>query len=314
MAEINRDSISEAADRVRPYIRHTPVISVEIDRKSYELKLECLQLSGTFKARGAFNRLLSYQDRAKRGVAAASGGNHGIAVATAARVLGITANIYVPGISPVAKRARLHALGANVTVAGMHYADAAAQCDAFIAKTDALDCHAYDQIETLNGQGTLAKEWLSQTSGIDTMLVAVGGGGLIGGMAAWCRDEIKIVAVESVGCPTLHTAMKHGSPTDIDVSGLAADSLGAKRVGELMFPIARQFVDANVLVDDEAIRQAQRYAWLNYNLLLEPGGAAALAAVLSKQYCPAPQERVGILICGSNVRGPDDFEHDDSSK
>lgn len=313
MDDINRDSISLAAERISPYIRQTPVISVDLDGKAHELKLECLQLSGTFKARGAFNRLISHRDRASSGVAAASGGNHGIAVATAARALGIPANIYVPSVSPLAKRAKLKALGAKVTVAGTHYADAAAQCEAFIAETNALDCHAYDQVETLNGQGTLAREWLAQTTGIDTMLVAVGGGGLIGGIAAWCRDDIKIVAVESVGCPTLHTALKHATPTDIEVSGLAADSLGAKRVGQLMFPIAQDYVDESVLIDDEAIRDAQQYAWSNFNLVLEPGGAVALAAALGKYYRPAKDERVGILICGSNMRGPDDIEPNHSS-
>lgn len=313
MNDINRETISLAAERISPYIRQTPVISVDLDGKTHELKLECLQLSGTFKARGAFNRLISHRDRLSSGVAAASGGNHGIAVATAARALGVPANIYVPGVSPPAKRAKLASLGATVTVAGTHYADAAAQCEAFIAKTNALDCHAYDQIETLNGQGTLAREWLTQTSGIDTMLVAVGGGGLIGGIAAWCRDDLKIVAVESIGCPTLHTAIKHGLPTDIEVSGLAADSLGARRIGQLMFPIARQYVDESVLVDDDAIRNAQQYAWANFNLVLEPGGAVALAAILGKVYQPAKSERVGILICGSNRSGPDDLEPNYSS-
>ena len=313
MDDINRSAIEEAAERIRPFVRQTPVMSVEIDQKSYELKLECLQLSGTFKTRGAFNRLIKHKARAQSGVAAASGGNHGIAVATAARSLGLTANVFVPGVSPAAKRARLTHLGANVTVAGEQYADAAAECEAFIARTQALDCHAYDQVEILNGQGTLAREWLNQTRGLDTILVAVGGGGLIGGIAAWCQDDLKIVAVESVGCPTLHTALQAGSPTDIQVSGLAADSLGAKRSGSLMFPFARDFVNECVLVDDDTIRQAQRFAWLNINLLLEPGGAVALAAILSGQYRPAQDERVGILICGSNLRGPDEFERLDTS-
>ncbi|MFK7965269.1 MAG: threonine/serine dehydratase [Burkholderiaceae bacterium] len=312
MDEISRSAIEAAAERIQPYVRQTPVISVEIDNKTYELKLECLQLSGTFKARGAFNRLIKHKTRAQSGVAAASGGNHGIAVATAARSLGVTANIFVPSVSPAAKRARLTRLGADVTVSGEQYADAAAQCEAFIARTNALDCHAYDQVETLNGQGTLAREWLKQTQGLDTILVAVGGGGLIGGIAAWCQDDLKIVAVESVGCPTLHAALQAGSPTDIQVSGLAADSLGAKRSGSLMFPFARDFVNESVLVDDDAIRLAQKYAWFNFNLLLEPGGAVALAAILNRQYKPALDERVGILICGSNLRGPDDIEQSDT--
>ena len=308
-ANIDRSSITETAQRIAPYVRRTPVMTVQLPTRTVELKLECLQLSGTFKARGAFNRLLSNRDIAARtGVAAASGGNHGIAVATAARALEIPAHIFVPGVSPAAKRARLHALGARVSVVGEHYAEAAAACADFIESSGALTCHAYDQVETLNGQGTLAREWLEQTAGIDSMLVAVGGGGLIGGIAAWVQRDLKLVAVESEGCPTLHSALAAGEPTNIQVSGLAADSLGASRVGSLMFPLASSAVQQSVLVSDEAIIAAQRYAWANLNLLLEPGGATALGALLSGAYQPDPDERVGILVCGSNTEGPAHFE------
>lgn len=308
MMTINKDSIEQAAQRIASYIRLTPVLQLSIAKQPIELKLECLQISGTFKARGAFNRLLSNRDQAANGVAAASGGNHGIAVATAAYALGLPAHIFVPGVTPEAKRAKLIKLGAKVSVVGNHYADAASACADFIETNNALGCHAYDQVETLNGQGTLAREWLEQSSGIDTMIVAVGGGGLIGGIAAWCGQDVKLIAVESSGCPTLHNALAAGQPTDVNVSGLAADSLGAKRIGSLMFPIAQKCVNQSLLISDEAIAAAQRYAWSNLNLLLEPGGATALAALLSNAYEPQSGERVGVLICGSNTRGPDTFE------
>ncbi|MGH1361313.1 MAG: threonine/serine dehydratase [Burkholderiaceae bacterium] len=310
MDTINRKSIAATAHRINAYVRQTPVMQCELDGKPVELKLEALQISGTFKARGAFNRLLSNPESQQVGVAAASGGNHGIAVATAARSLQYPAHIFVPGVTPEAKRSKLRNLGARLTVVGEHYADAAAACQEFIQSTGALSCHAYDQVETLNGQGTVAMEWLAQSSGLDTMLVAVGGGGLIGGMSAWCQGETKLIAVESVGCPTLHEALAAGQPTDVTVGGLAADSLGARRVGELMFPLAKRYIETSLLVTDEQIRKAQQYAWANLNLLLEPGGAAALAALLSNVYRPEADERIGVLICGSNTRGPDEFEPD----
>ncbi len=308
MTTIDRHTIAAAAQRIAPHIRRTPVMKCEIAGRSVELKIESLQISGTFKARGAFNRLLSHPDRQAAGVAAASGGNHGIAVATAARALNFPAHIFVPGVTPEAKRNKLHRLGARLTIAGDQYADAAAACDEFIKASGALDCHAFDQQETLDGQGTLAMEWLEQTSGLDTILIAVGGGGLIGGAAAWCQGQPRLVAVESTGCPTLHQALNAGEPVDINVSGLAADSLGARRIGSLMFPLASQYIAESLLVTDEQIVQAQKFAWANFNLLLEPGAVTALAALLSGGYKPQVDERVGILICGSNMLGPDIVE------
>ncbi len=304
---IDRDTITAAARRIAGFVRHTPVLSIDVNGRQAELKLECLQVSGTFKARGAFNRLLANRDRLGNGVAAASGGNHGIAVATAAARLGVPAHIFVPGVAPMAKRELLRRLGAQVHVVGDYYAQAAEACEVFIRQTQALTCHAYDQVETLAGQGTLAREWLAQTQGVDTLLVAVGGGGLIGGIAAWCQGDVKVVAVESTGCPTLHDSLAAGARVQIDVSGSAVDSLGARQVGELMFPIAQRHVAASLLVDDDAIARARRFAWEQMRLVLEPGGAAALAAWLDSGYRASPGERIGVLLCGANTVGPADL-------
>lgn len=296
--------IEQAGKRITNHVRQTPVLSLVHEGRSAELKLEYLQVSGTFKARGAFNRLLSADRGSFESVATASGGNHGIAVACAARALGISADVFVPEVTPPAKRQALEAFGARVHVGGAYYADASAACAEYVAQTGALFCHAYDQPETLNGQGTVAMEWEAQTRGLDTVLVAVGGGGLIGGMAAWLQDRIRVVAVESAGCPTLHQALAAGEPVDVSVSGLAADSLGARRVGTHMYPIARQYVDDSVLVDDDSIRRAQQFAWTAGRIALEPGGATALAAWLEQAYVPEPDERVGILLCGANTAAP----------
>lgn len=301
-SRFERSSINAAATRIAPYIRRTPVLELRVGEQSLNLKLEYLQISGTFKARGAFNRLLSAKSAALAlGVVAASGGNHGIAVAHAARHLGIPAHIFVPSVSPIAKRERLLALGANLRICGDHYADALAESEAFAERTGALRSHAYDQIDTLAGQGTIALEWLEQVPALDTVLVAVGGGGLIGGIAAWFDCRVKVVAVESHGCPTLHTALRAGAPVDVDVSGLAADSLGARRVGQLMFPIAQRCVAESLLVSDDDIRRAQLYLWQHARIPSEPGGAAAMAAVLSGAYRGRSGERIGVLVCGANV-------------
>ena len=300
---VSRDDIEAAAERIRPYVRRTPVISITHDGATAELKLEHLQVGGSFKARGAFNRLVGATPRPAR-VAAASGGNHGIAVALAARALGIAADIFVPDGTPLAKRAALVRLGATLHVGGAAYADAARACAEFAAAHHALGCHAYDQPEVLAGQGTVAREWAHQTGGLDTVLVAVGGGGLIGGIAAWFRSDVRVVAVESTGCPTLHRALAAGRPVDVDVSGIAADALGARRVGESMFPIAQRHVAASVLVDDAAIERARLFAWQEMRTVLEPGGAVALAAWLERAYRPAADERLGVLLCGANTLGP----------
>lgn len=264
------------------------------------LKLELLQHTGSFKPRGAFNRILS-NAVPPAGVVAASGGNHGLAVAYAGRRLGHTAAIFVPGISPAIKVEGLRRLGAEVNIVGEAYPEALAASKQRAAETGALMVHAYDQEEVLAGQGTLAREWQQQAPDLDTVLVAVGGGGLIGGMAAWYRGSVRVVGVEPETAPSLERAMSAGEPVDVAVSGVAADSLGARRVGTLMFEIARQFIDRVVLVSDEEIRQAQQAIWRQLRLVAEPGGAAALAAVLSGRYRPSAGERAGVLVCGSNT-------------
>jgi threonine dehydratase len=307
--------IDAAATRIAPYVRVTPAIAVDHDGRRVELKLECLQVSGTFKARGAFARLLRAREEAARDgapapdrVVAASGGNHGIAVALAARTLGMAADVFVPRTSPAAKLARLRALGATVHAEGDEYAQAYAASRAFAAEHRALESHAYDQFDTLAGQGTVAREWLRQTAGLDAMLVAVGGGGLIGGIAAWLDARAaageavpRLVAVESEGCPTLHAALAAGRLVDVVPSGYAADSLGARRAGDLMFPVARRRIAESVLVPDAAIAAAQATLWRLARVATEPGGAAAFAALACGAWRPRDGERAGVLVCGANV-------------
>jgi threonine dehydratase len=295
---IGRAEITQAATRIAPYIRKTPAINLEINGLNVALKLEQLQVSGTFKARGAFNRCFS---SGAKHMVAASGGNHGIAVAYAAKTLGMTAHIFVPTTAPAAKVQKLLALGAQVRQVGSQYAEALAASLSFAEDYGYPVSHAYDQFETLCGQGTLAREWQEQSPKLDTVLVAVGGGGLIGGMAAWYRGDVKIVAVETETCATLHSAFKAGEPVDVAVSGYAADALGAKRIGALMFPIAQQFVAHSVLVTDAAVRAAQLQSWREARIAAEPAGAAAWAALSSGAYVPEPGERVGVLVCGANM-------------
>jgi threonine dehydratase len=295
---IGRLEITQAATRIAPYIRKTPVISLEINGFAVILKLEQLQVSGTFKARGAFNRCLS---SGAKEMVAASGGNHGIAVAYAAKTLGMTAHIFVPETAPRAKVEKLQALGAKVRQVGSQYAEALAASLVFAQENAFPVSHAYDQFETLCGQGTVAREWQEQSPKLDTVLVAVGGGGLIGGMAAWLQGDVKIVAVETETCATLHDAMKAGQPIDVEVSGYAADALGARRIGSLMFPLAQQFIAQSVLVSDAAVRAAQGQAWREARIAAEPAGATAWAALASGAYVPQPGERVGVLVCGANM-------------
>jgi threonine dehydratase len=267
------------------------------------LKLELLQHSGSFKARGAFANLLMRKIPAV-GVVAASGGNHGAAVAYAAMRLGVPAKIFVPTVTSPAKVARIRAYGAELAIVGDLYADALAASEAWIAQTAALPLHAYDQTETLLGQGTLGME-LAEQATVDTVLVSVGGGGLIGGVAAWFAGSVKVVGVEPEAAPTLTEALKAGRPVDAPAGGIAADSLAPRRVGELMFPIARAHVARVVLVSDEAIRRAQEVLWSAVRIVAEPGGAAAFAALLSGAYAPAAGERVGVVICGGNSTAVD---------
>ena len=265
------------------------------------LKLEFLQHAGSFKPRGAFNTLLT-QPIPKVGIAAASGGNHGAAAAYAAKQLGIPARIFVPEISSPAKVEIIRRFGAEVVIGGLRYADALSACGTYIAETGALSVHAYDALTTIQGQGTVALEWEEDAPGIDTVLVAVGGGGLIAGIAsAWAGKGIRVIGVEPEGSRALHASLEAGRPVDVTVESVAADSLGARNTGEWVFNIARATVDHVALVKDEAIRDAQRTLWRDWRIASEPGGAAARAALLSGAYQPKPGERVGVLLCGANV-------------
>jgi threonine dehydratase len=306
---ITRDAIAVVYDKIRPYIRSTPVIEVEAAEFGFGegvlvLKLEQMQHTGSFKARGAFANLL-LRNVPKAGVAAASGGNHGAAVAYAAKKLGRRATIFVPRISTPSKVQCIRDLGADLVIDGKHYGDALALCERFMAETGAMGVHAYDAPETLMGQGTVALELEAQVPCLDSLLVAVGGGGLIGGIAAWCEGRIRLIGVEPEAAPTLRRALEAGKPVDVEVGGIAADSLGARRAGDLMFPFARAFVEDVVLVSDPAIRDAQEKIWRALRIVTEPGGATAFAALLSGVYQPAKGERIGVLICGGNTTAAD---------
>ncbi|PDQ21033.1 threonine dehydratase [Mesorhizobium sanjuanii] len=302
---ITRERIAAVEMRIRPFVRRTPVLRVDMadfDRPALgvDLKLECLQHSGSFKARGAFTNLL---ERAvpKAGVVAASGGNHGAAVAYAAMRLGHKATIFVPEVSPPAKLDRIRGYGAELIVGGARYAEALAAGESFAEKTGALQIHAFNQEETLVGQGTLGLEIEAELPELDTLLVAVGGGGLIGGIAAWFAGRIRIIAVEPEGAPTLYRAFEAGRPVDAPAEGIAADSLAPKRVGEKMFPIAEAFVERSILVSDDDIIAAQAALWDRVRIISEPGGAAAFAALLSGRYVPSEGERIAVLVCGANT-------------
>lgn len=309
---IDRDRIAANERLIRPYIRRTPVITVDaadfgLAPAPLALKLEFLQHTGSFKPRGAFTNLLSRKAPAA-GVVAASGGNHGVAVAYAAMRLGIKATIFVPKIASPAKLDRIRSYGAELVVTGEVYAEALTASEALIAETGALAIHAYDQPETLLGQGSVGLELEADRPETDTLLVATGGGGLIGGIAAWYGGKTRVVAVEPEAAPTLHDALKTGRPVDAPAGGVAADSLAPRQVGQLMFPIAQQFVAEAVLVSDDAIVAAQRRLWDVMRIAAEPGGATALAALLSGRYRPAKDERVAVLLCGANTTAVD-FGH-----
>lgn len=292
-----RTEIAAAHARIRADIRRTPLLWLD---PALCLKLECLQRGGSFKPRGAFNRLRSAGDLS-RGVVAASGGNHGVAVALAAHALGARADIFVPEISAPAKRARIQGFGAQLHVGGATYFDALAASTAHAEASGAVVVHAYDQPEVLAGQGTVALEWQQDAPELTHVLVAVGGGGLIGGMAAWYAGQgVQVIAVEPETSCALHAAMQAGRLVDVPVSGVAADSLGARSVGALMFEIARQHVAQCVLVANDAITTAQRHLWQSAQIVAEPGGAAAMAALLSGAWVPPAGARVGVLVCGAN--------------
>ena len=306
---IDRQRIETTHGVIRPHVRVTPVAEVSgadlgLAPFPLTLKLELLQHSGSFKARGAFANLLLRTVPAA-GVVAASGGNHGAAVAYAAMKLGVQAKIFVPTVSSPAKIQRIRSYGADLVVTGARYADALAASQAYVAGSGALPVHAFDQVETLLGQGTLALELAGQAPALDTLLVAVGGGGLIGGIAAWYAGRVQVIGVEPEAAPTLFEALRAGAPVDAPAGGVAADSLAPRRVGELMFPIARAHVARVVLVSDDAIRAAQQRLWETLRIVAEPGGVAALAALLAGAYVPATGERVGIVISGGNTTAMD---------
>ena len=306
---IDRGEIQAAHELIRGHVRRTPVLTVEgrdvgLEAGGLVLKLELFQHAGSFKARGAFANLLM-REVPEAGVVAASGGNHGAAVAFAARKLGRPAKIFVPAVSSPSKIERIRSYGAELVVEGERYADALLASEVWAAESGALTIHAYDRRETLLGQGTVALEIEEQAEEIDSLLVAVGGGGLIGGIAAWYAGDVKLVGVEPEQAPTLTRALAAGKPVDAPAGGIAADSLAPKRVGELMFPIARDFVSEVVLVSDEAIVEAQRTLWDRVRIAAEPGGAAAFAALLAGKYVPAPGERVGVVVCGGNTDAVD---------
>jgi threonine dehydratase len=309
---IRTEDIAACEKLLRPHIRRTPVVEIDaadtgLEPRPLRLKLELFQHSGSFKARGAFANLLM-RELPAAGVVAASGGNHGAAVAYAAMKLKVRAKIFVPSVSSPAKIARIRDYGADLTIEGDRYADALAASEVWARKTGAMPVHAFDQDETLLGQGTLGMEFEQQAPQIDTLLVAVGGGGLIGGIAAWYAGRIKIVGVEPVAAPTLTKALAAGRPVDAEAGGVAADSLAPRRVGERVFPIVKQHVASVMLVEDAAIVQAQKTLWQAMRIVAEPGGAAAFSALLSGAYRPAAGERVGVVVSGGNSAAVD-FDH-----
>ena len=306
---IDRAAIEKTYSLIKNHIRVTPVVELSgadfgLSDFPLTLKLELFQHAGSFKTRGAFANLLT-RAVPEAGVVAASGGNHGAAVAYAAMRLGVRARIFVPTVSSPAKVRRIRGYGADLVVGGDRYADALAASEAWTAQSGALSVHAFDQVETLLGQGTLALELSRQTPSLDTLLVSVGGGGLIGGIAAWCAATPRVIGVEPEAAPTLTKALEAGKPVDAEAGGIAADSLAPRRVGELMFSVAQTHIARVVLVSDRSIRQAQEALWETLRIVAEPGGAAAFSALLSGAYVPAPGERVGVVVSGGNTTAVD---------
>jgi len=304
-SDVTPATISAAFARIRDHIRETPVVAIAgtdfgIPQARLVFKLELLQHSGSFKVRGAFANLL-LRDIPPAGVTAASGGNHGVATAFAARARGVKAKIFVPTISSPAKVERIRGYGAELVVGGDRYADALAASETWVAQSGSLPIHAFDQTETMLGTGTLGCELERQAGALDTVLVAVGGGGLIAGVAAWYQRRVRVIGVEPEASPTLSRALAAGRPVDAETGGIAADSLAPRRIGELVFPIAQAQVDRVVLVSDAAIVAAQRALWDVIRVVAEPGAAAPFAALLSGAYVPAPGERIGVVVSGANT-------------
>ncbi|HEU5303208.1 MAG TPA: threonine/serine dehydratase [Gemmatimonadales bacterium] len=306
---ITPERIAAALRLIRPHIRRTPIVELDGGELGFEgvtliVKLELHQHSGSFKARGAFTNLMT-RPVSPAGVVAASGGNHGAAVAYAAMKLRVPAKIFVPNISSPAKIDRIRSYGGDLVVGGERYADALAASEAWARHSGAMPVHAFDQDETILGQGTLASELEDQASRLDAVVVPVGGGGLIAGIAAWYAGRARVVGVEPEAAPTLTRALEAGRPVDAEAGGIAADSLAPRRVGELVFPLAKRYVDPVVLVTDEAIRRAQEELWRLLRVAAEPGGAAGLAALLSGRFGPKPGERVGVVVSGGNTTAVD---------
>lgn len=302
---VSREQIVATERIIRPHIRRTPILEVNgadfgIDFITIVFKLELFQHAGSFKPRGAFTNLLT-REVPEAGVVAASGGNHGAAVAFAAMKLNKRATIFVPSVASKAKLNRIRGYGAELVIAGDRYAESLEASQAWTKESGALPIHAYEGTETLSGQGTLGMELEQQDPNLDSLLVAVGGGGLIGGVAAWYQDRLKLIAVEPFEAPTLERALKAGEPVDAPAGGIAADSLAPRQVGKQMFPIAQRYVKEVVLVSDEEIVAAQKKLWDAVRVVAEPGGAAAFAALLSGRYKASPGERVGVVVCGGNT-------------
>jgi threonine dehydratase len=308
-AALGPEAIAAAHERIAPHIRRTPVVAADgadFGLKDVRLvfKLELLQHAGSFKSRGAFNNMLTRAIPAA-GVVAASGGNHGVAVAYAAMKTRHAATIFVPSVASPVKMEQIRSYGAKLEIAGERYNDALIASQRFVETSGALPVHAFDQYETLQGQATVGREFEQQAPDLDAVLVAVGGGGLIGGIAAWYRGRVPIVGVEPEEAPTLTRALEAGEPVDAPAGGIAADSLAPKRVGTLMFPIAQRYVAGTTLVTDEAIREAQRALWKMLRIVAEPGGAAAFAALLSGRWKPKAGQTIGVLVCGGNTTAVD---------
>ena len=303
--DLSRERIQSTERVIRPHIRRTPIVEVDgadfgLDAIRIIFKLELFQHAGSFKARGAFTNMLT-RKVPLAGVVAASGGNHGAAVAFAAMRLGKPATIFVPSVASPAKLDRIRSYGAELVIAGDRYAESLEASEAWTMQSGAMPIHAYEGDETLLGQGTLGLELEEQDPKLDSLLVAVGGGGLIGGVAAWYQDKLKLISVEPMEAPTLNLALNAGRPVDSPAGGIAADSLAPRQVGQQMFPIAQQFVNSSILVSDEEIIAAQKRLWETLRVAAEPGGAAAFAGLLSGRYKPEPGERVGVIVCGGNT-------------
>jgi threonine dehydratase len=294
-----------AGMRINGYVRRTPLLQVATPTGALWLKCEFLQHTGVFKARGAFNRLLAARDRGEldpsAGVVIASGGNAGLANAYAAATVGVKATVFVPETAPPVKIERIREYGADVRQVGSEYAEASEAAIEYANVRGALLSHAYDQLEVAAGAGTLAEEMLEDEPSIETIVVAVGGGGLYAGIAAAAAGRARVVTVEPQTCPTLHTALNVGHPVDVSVSGVAADSLGARRIGEIAFSVASRLPPTSILVEEDAIVSARLQLWREYRIPAEHGAAAAYAALSSGVYQPAPGERVAVVVCGANT-------------